>query len=87
MNSGSWIPDFITLCVGVSHSVTSNSLRTHGLQTTRLLCPWDFLGKDIGVGCHSLLQGIFLKEGLNPGLAHYRQIVYRLSYLGSPHIF
>ena len=31
----------------------------HGLQPTRLLCPWDSPGKDIGIGCHSLLQGIY----------------------------
>ena len=32
---------------------------------TRFLCPWDFLGKNAGVGCHFLLQGIFLTQGLN----------------------
>ena len=31
----------------------------HGLQPTRLLCPWDSPGKNTGVGCHVLLQGIF----------------------------
>ena len=31
----------------------------HGLQPTRLLCPWDSPGKNTGVGCHSLLQEIF----------------------------
>ena len=34
----------------------------------RLLCPWDSLGNNTGVGCHALLQGIFLTQGLNPGL-------------------
>ena len=34
----------------------------------RLLCPWDSSGKSPGVGCQSLLQGIFLTQGLNPGL-------------------
>ena len=29
---------------------------SHGLQPTRLLCPWDSSGKNTGVGCHSLLQ-------------------------------
>ena len=33
----------------------SNSLRPHGLQPTRPLCPWDFPGKSTGVGCHFLL--------------------------------
>ena len=40
-------------------------LRLHGLQPTRLLCPWDFPGKNTEVGCHFLLQGIFLTQGLN----------------------
>ena len=34
----------------------SDSLQPHGLQPTRLLCPWDFLGKSTGVGCHCLLR-------------------------------
>ena len=32
--------------------VMSDSLQHHGLRPTRLLCPWDFPGKDTGVGCH-----------------------------------
>ena len=39
-----------------SRSVVSNSSRPHGLQPTRLRCPWDFPGKSTGVGCHCLLQ-------------------------------
>ena len=39
-----------------SHSVVSDSSRPHGLQPTRLLCPWDFPGKSTGVGCHRLLR-------------------------------
>ena len=43
-----------------SCSVVSDSLRPHALLgPSRLLCPWDFLGKNTGVGCHFLLQGIF----------------------------
>ena len=38
-----------------SRSVVSDSSRPHGLQSTRLLCPWDFPGKSTGVGCHCLL--------------------------------
>ena len=44
-----------------SHSVVSNSSWPHGLQPTRLLCPWDFPGKSTGVGCHCLLQWIGIK--------------------------
>ena len=39
-----------------SRSVVSDSLWPHGLQPTRLLLPWDFLGKSTGAGCHCLLQ-------------------------------
>ena len=38
-------------------SVMSDSLRPHGLEPTRLLCPWNSPGKITGVGCHFLLQG------------------------------
>ena len=40
-------------------------LQHHGLQPTRLLCPWDFSGKNTGVGCHFLLHRIFLTQGSN----------------------
>ena len=43
-------------------------------------------GKNIGVGCHALLQGIFPTQGSNPGLPHCRQILYQLSHKGSPRI-
>ena len=49
----------------------------------RLLHPWDFPGKSTRVGCHFLLQGIFLTQGLNPGLPYCRQTFYHLSHLGS----
>ena len=41
------------------------------------------LGKNTGVGCHALLQGIFPTQGSNPGLLHCRWILYCLSHLGS----
>ena len=43
----------------------------------------DSPGKNIGVGCHFLLQGIFLTQELNPGLLHCRQTLYPLSHQGS----
>ena len=43
-----------------SRSVVSDSSRPHGLQPTRLLCPWDFPGKSAGVGCHRLLDTILI---------------------------
>ena len=41
-------------------------------------------GKNTGMGCHALLQGIFPTQGSNPGLPHCRQILYHLSHQGSP---
>ena len=46
--------------------------------------PWDLLCKDTGEGYHFFLQGIFPTQELNSGLLHYRQILYHLSYTGSP---
>ena len=46
----------------------------------------DSPGKNAGVGCHALLQGIFPTQRLNPGLPHCRWILYRLSHQGSPRI-
>ena len=38
------------------------------------LCPWDFPGNSTGVDCHFLLQGIFLTQGLNPGIPYCRYV-------------
>ena len=65
--------DVYTLTHSQSHSDVSDSLRAHGLQPARLLCPWDFPGKNTGVGCHFLLQGILLTQGWNPGLLHCQE--------------
>ena len=54
-----------------------------GISQARLLCPLDFPGKNTGVGCLFFLQGIFLTQGLNLGLSHCRQTLYRLSHQGS----
>ena len=54
------------------------------LQPSRLLCPLDSPGKNTGVGSHSLLQSIFLTQGLNPHVLKCRQILYHLSEQGSP---
>ena len=51
-----------------SRSVASDSLRPRGL-----LRPWDSPGKNTGVGCQFLLQGIFPTQGSNPGLWHCGQ--------------
>ena len=65
----------------LSLSVVSDSLRFHGPQSTRFLCPWGFCRQE---GCHALLQGIFPTQGSNPGLPHCRRILYHLTHQGSP---
>ena len=62
----------------VSHSVMRDSLRTYGLQPARLFCPWNSPSMNTGLGCHSLLQGIILTQGSNPGLLHCRKPPYLL---------
>ena len=44
----------------------------------------DSPGKNTGVHCHALFQGIFPTQELNQSLLHCRQILYQLSYQGSP---
>ena len=61
----------------VSCSVVSDS-------STTLLCPRNSPGKNTRVGCHSLLQGIFLTRGWKLGLLHCRQTLYHRSHRGSP---
>ena len=70
-----WQVSWAVLC-----SVLSNSLRSHGLQPVRLPCPWDSPGKNTGLVCYFLFQGIFPTQGLNLGLLHCRQILYCLSH-------
>ena len=65
----------ITRACSVALAV-SDSLRPHGLQPARPLCPWDSPGKNTAVGCHACLQGTFQTQGSNPGLLHCRQIPY-----------
>ena len=63
-----------TLCDPVDCSLPGSSV--HG----------DSPGKNTGVGCHALLQGIFPTQGSNPCLLHCRQILYCLSHQESPRI-
>ena len=75
-----WLKRWVS---SVSCSVVSDSLQPHDLLPARLLCPWDSPGKNTGVGCSALLQGIFPTRGSNPGLLHCRSILYHLSHQGS----
>ena len=61
--------------------------RPHGLSPASLLCPWDSLGRNIGVGCHSFLQGIFLTRGANLcflRLLHWQEDSLPIEPLGKP---
>ena len=53
------------LVCACSVSQSCLTLRPHGLQSTRLLCPRNSLGKNIGAACHFPLQGIFLTQESN----------------------
>ena len=64
-----------SLSVLFSHSVMSDSLRSHGVYR-----PWNSPGKNTGVGSHPISQGIFSTQGLNPGLPHCRWIPYHLRH-------
>ena len=83
------IPEYRTGCMPACSvsSVMSDSLWSYGLYLTRLLSPWDAPGKNTTVGCHALLQGIFLTQRLNPCLLHLlncRWILLPLSHWESP---
>ena len=74
-----------------SLSLLQGILPTQGLNPGLLHCRADSLPiespgkpKNTRVGSLSLLQWIFLTQELNQGLLHYRQILYQLSYHGSP---
>ena len=63
------------------------SLLPYGLWSLRLLCPRDFPGKNTGVGCHFLLQGILPTQGSSLcllWLLHWQADSLPLSHLGSP---
>ena len=71
----------------VSHSVVSDSLRSHGLWPTRLLCPSEFSSKNTRVSCYFPLHRIFPTQGSNPHplcLLHWQADSLPLSHLGNP---
>ena len=70
-------------------SVTQSflTLQPHGLYPTRLLCPWNFVGKNTGVGCCFRLQEIFFTQGLNLpllNLLHWQAGSLPLHHLRNP---
>ena len=73
----------ITLCGLVAKSWPTLMTSTISPPGSSVLCPWNFPGKNTGVGYHFLLQGTFTTQESNLGL-HCRQILYRLSHQESP---
>ena len=68
------------------HAESCLTLRPYEPQPARLLCPWDSPGKNTGVGCYALLQGIFLTQGSNShllGRLHWQMGSLPLVPLGS----
>ena len=82
-------PEMITtllvnwLCAVLTPVVVSDSLWPHGSDAS---VHGDSPGKNTGVSCHALLQGIFPTQGLSSGIPHYRRILHHLSHQGSPRI-
>ena len=77
-NSQMYVDVLLSVCVlsCFSHVLLFVTLWT---VAARLPCPWDSPGKNSGVGCHALLQGIFPTQGSKPGLPHCRWILYHLN--------
>ena len=77
----------LCVCVCVSHSIVSDSLQPQGLQPSRLLCPWDSLGKNTGVAIPFSSQSVPTQGQNQRPLCrrlHSRQTLYRLSHQRSP---
>ena len=75
---------YIIVCVCVCYLLSCVQLfATPWTIPCQILCPWNSPGKNTGVDCHFLLQGILLTQGSKPGFLHCRQILYCLSQ-GSP---
>ena len=75
----------LLLVLFLTQQVLSDSLATPWTITRQVPCPWDLPGKNTGMGCHFLLQGIFLTQGWNPHLLHWQVDSFPLSHQGSPH--
>ena len=71
-----------TLWDPVDCSLPGSSI--HGILQAKILERVAISFSNTGVGCHFLLQGIFLTQGSNPGVLHCRQILYHSSHQGSP---
>ena len=73
----------VCVCVCVCESLSHVPLFVTPWTICQVALSMGFSSKNIGVGCRSLHQGIFLTQGSNPSLLHCMQIVYRLSHQGT----
>ena len=64
LSLGYWLYACCCCCVGAK--LCPILLWPHGLQPVTVFCPWDFPGKNTGVGCHFLLQGDLPNPGVEP---------------------
>ena len=74
----------LSLLLLFSYQLYQTLLHPDGLLPTRLLCPWDFPGKNTEVGCHFLLQGTSLTQGLSLCLLYWQVDSFPLSPQGRP---
>ena len=72
-------------CAIISCSVVSDSVTPMDNSLLGSSVHGDSPGKNIGVGCHNLIQGIFPAQRENPGFLHCRRVLYHLSHQGRPH--
>ena len=79
--------DELCCCYSLFIKPSLTLMRPHGLQPSRLLCPWDFPGKNSRVGFHFFLQGIFPMQRSNPcllSLLHWQTDSLPLSHQEAP---
>ena len=88
-NKNWWIHQLLCIWLCYCYCLVTKScpafLQLHELQPTRVLSPWKFPGKNIGVRCHFLLQVIFPIQGSNLHFLHWQADSLQLTHLGSPH--
>ena len=93
VNSYYWINQNIFTCGIFAKKSCHVTFKVKVTQLDTTLCdpmdysPWNFPGRNTGVGSWSLPQGIFPNQGENPGFPHCRWILYQLSHQGSPVTF
>ena len=81
-NAGVWKVHYFVMCVRLVTQLCPTLWDPMDCSPPGSSVQGDSLGKNAGVGCHTLLQGIFPTQGLNLGLSHCRWILYHLSHQG-----